>query len=180
MSMLVFSVGSSFTERPIGDVTEPGFELVNKSNGAIWFGLTNGKTIDIPVKRLDSGSGFLARMGRIGSVLTNNLTEGSEIIDINKPTRLFIWLADPGKVNYTEKWWSLGDSVPRISPQPDYVYTFKEGKTLYINWDKDNFIRPQKGPFKGSLMQTDSGFPLKNNVADSNDEIILKYSKKTK
>lgn len=179
-SLFVLNAGYVIAEAPEKVASEPGFELINKADAPIWFSLTNGSTIDVQLKRLDSGAGFGAKIGRIGAGISDQLTEGSEIIDIKKPTRLFIWMADPGKVNFSEKWWSFGDSVPRVKPDPDYVYTFIPGKTMYVTWDKKKFLRPQTGPLGGYLRKTDSGFPLANNVNDSKDEIILKFSKKSK
>lgn len=178
-AVLLLITGYSIAEAPENVASEPGFELINKADAPIWFSLTNGSTIDVQLKRLDSGAGFGAKIGRIGAALSDQLTEGSEIIDINKPTRLFIWINEPaGKVTFSEKWWSFSDSVPRVKPDPDYVYTFKPGKTMYLTWDKKKFLRPQTGPLGGYLRKTDSGFPLTNNVNDSKDEIILKFSKK--
>jgi len=179
-AVLFLIAGYSIAEAPEKIATEPGFEFINKADAPILFSLTSGSTIDIQLKRLDSGAGFGAKIGCIGAGLADQLTDGGEIIDITKPTRLFIWTSDPGKVSLSEKWWSFGDSVPRVKPDPDYVYTFKLGKTMYVTWDKNKFLRPQTGPLGGYLRKTDSGFPLINNVSDSKDEIILKYSKKSK
>jgi hypothetical protein len=89
-------------------------------------------------------------------------------VDINKPIRIGIY-------NQPTKNISTSFLSGAITPQPNVVYELNApGKTKYVTWNpsKSPFLYPQTGPLMGMTGKSDSGYPLSNNLAQS--QIILK------
>lgn len=129
------------------------FEIYNKASNPIWYTLTNA--------------------GKSESYKASPRGTRKLPLDISKQTTLEIWTTDPGAARTaapsTGVLGRLGRAVQGVvekayGPNPDQVYTFSMGKTIYVTWDDKQILRPQTGPLMGLLGKTESGLRLSNNV----------------
>ncbi len=158
LSATVFEMNPSevFKEPQVyGQNSELGFELVNKSPKTIWIALKNGE--DLWTQPITGRTVFPVE-GMTGDKRTTIRLQ----TDINAPTSLAVWFTDPGQVNIQKKYGIFG--AKEFSVKPDRIYTFTQGKTDYLTWDKDNFPRPETGPLFGLFSKTDSNLSLQSNV----------------
>ncbi len=134
-----------------------GLEIINKNKAPFWFALQNGPDV-------------YSRLGKTAFKLEGeSFLERSEIqynLDIDEPTFLAVWNNDPGKVEL-KKTGAFGlMGAKAFFPQPDELYTFTPGRTVYLTRTAKGDFKPETGPLKGLLGKTDSGLSLKNNVQE--------------
>ncbi len=134
-----------------------GLEIINKNKAPFWFALKNGPDIYSRLGKTAfklEGEKFLQR------------SEARYNLDIDEPTFIAVWNNDPGKVEFkkTAVFGLMGAKA--FFPQPDELYTFTEGKTIYLTRTPKGDFKPETGPLKGLLGTTDSKLSLKNNVQE--------------
>ena len=139
-----------FGQKPFyyGIDTQVGLEIVNKNHNTIWVSVKNGN------KRYEQDGINLFKID--GHANGMRATRDFEI-DINKPTTLAIFYSIP-RLSRSSSHGAINDE--KIFALADQVYSFGQGKTLYLTWDKKTFIRPQTGAYNGMSKRTVSFLSL--------------------
>lgn len=128
------------------------FELLNKAPERIWLRLTNGTEV--------------VRNGDFDFFTSNPGTTLQIPLKRTEKTLLEVWKKNiPFKLIYEK--YTPGAGTRNVAARPaDLTYRFPAGKTLYLTFD-DKGIRPQTGPWLGTLGVTKSGLSLRNNISMS-------------
>ncbi len=125
-----------------------GFDLVNKAKHPIWIVVKNGDTIypkgGESALKLDKPTA--AEFKRVQLKL-----------DIYKPTQMAVWYSDPA-------------GPKGIKTLPNELYTFDQGRTMYLLWDPENDLLTQTGPWGGLGYKTVKNLSLKDNVREIYEE----------
>lgn len=152
-------------------ITNPGFDIINKSGGPITILVNNGyKNIKKVIVKTATTL--------FGKTLSANNV--SVPIDINEPTLLVVYEGaynnpiepfrarggDEGTQKFFFDWLIVG---PKAT---NYLYHFKPGKDIYVTLHKGGSLDPQTGPQGGSKGVTEAGYPLQNRVSPSD---IIKF-----
>ena len=128
---------------------EDGFALINQSERPIWIDVVNTEDIDTISKK-----GSMKLEPDDGIVWEHNT---------NEPTYLAAFYSEPPIIRYN---WDA-DSVTKLwqKPVPNKVYSFTQGKTIFLIWDKASFARPlSKEVMEKRAKLTGVNFNLQNNV----------------
>ena len=158
-----------------GSKENPGFDIINKTGKEVSIRVVNGDTISIPYAVVKPAQTIL---GKTASARNQNAS-----IDTNQPTLLVVWdtaISDPKKDIYTGGVGITGEGTPAyfnnwlIVPKPAYIYHFKLGKSIYVTLDKNGQLKPQTGPSRGTTGKTEAGYPLANEVEQTD---IMSYKK---
>ena len=97
------------------------------------------------------------------------------MIDVNEPTLLVVYEGaisnkiepfrprggDEGTPAFFYDWMISGPKVKQ------YVYHFKPGKDIYVTLHNNGALNPQTGPKGGATGKTEAGYPLANEVSQS-------------
>ncbi|MBA3751207.1 hypothetical protein H0X06_00180 [Candidatus Dependentiae bacterium] len=124
-----------------------GIEIYNKSGKQIWYAIQNGN---------ESSSLFTSRP------ISGTSVAKYYTADLGKDTILALWFTEPqdfkpkGFLSFNKEW--------GFNPDPDKVFSFTKGKTIYVTVDSSQNVRPETGPLMGLMKKTQSNFSLKNNV----------------
>lgn len=143
-------ISTEFTKPLSYKESKVGFEFENDTAHSVWIAVKNGDT-------------FFEPMEVKATSLTHEITGSNTIqqsIDINKPTVLAVWFENPGSVSIGKKWKLFG--AIKVQPEADLVYTFKQGKTIYVTLNKHYALVPSEA-IEGSIA-TETGLSLENNV----------------
>lgn len=158
------SSGTIFKEALVYPKDTPyGVEVVNKDKNSIWVVVKEGDklydTVEIP--------------GATGGLLGKTPTYRWDVLDINKPIFIGVYLTKPaGKVSSTTTG-VLGFGQQTFNPRPDQFYKFTPGKTIYLTWDEKKQFRPETGPLGGKFSKTDSNLSLSKNVKADDIQLVV-------
>jgi uncharacterized protein YgiM (DUF1202 family) len=151
---LVTVIGAAIKEQSassnIPDYAKPGdygLEVFNKTERPVWYAIKNGNEF----------SKLFENKAIAGTKSAKQYT-----VDLGQDTKLALWFTRP-----KDEIQPRGSSDLAFSPDPDKVYRFAKGKTMYVTVDPSKTIRPETGPLKGLTKKTDTGLSLKNNVTSS-------------
>src|SRR5579872_1226447 len=143
ISLFSAQVAIGGTSGLLKQIQGPGFELFNKASQTISIALIiNGK---LTTSDVASGQKFV------------------KTVDLKDSIRLGIF--DKKTANI-----STALITGAITPQPDRIYELNaSGKTKYVTWNpaKAPYLYPQTGPFMGLTGKTESGYPLGDNLQQS-------------
>lgn len=138
-----------------------GFEFENDTNHSVWIAVQNNTSGLNPIEVKPHS-------------LKNEITGANNVqqkINIKKSTKLIIWFDNPGsEVSASKSILGLFGAT-KITPEPNLIYTFKPGKTIYVTLDKHYNLVPSQA-IEGSIA-TETGLSLENNV-QSDISLILK------
>ncbi len=154
-SLLITDVGAEMgvmrpfkTPKVYGVTTPVGLEILNKSKNSIWVMVRNGSDV---LKKLDTHFIEIEGEKKEGKAQASQFA-----IDTKKPTSIAVWLKFPKtRSDKTFGYIKLFDTKNYIE-EPYHFYKIKKGKTIFVTWDKENYLRPQTGPMKGRLEKTKS------------------------
>ncbi len=124
-----------------------GIEIYNKTGKQIWYAIQNGNEY----------SPLFTSRPISGTAVAKYYTA-----DLGKDTTLALWFTEPkdfkpkGFLSFNKEW--------AFNPDPDKVFTFTKGKTIYVTVDSSQNVRPETGPLMGFMKKTQTNFSLKNNV----------------
>jgi hypothetical protein len=167
MNKAFYGIFLSFSAAVIaGPAGNPGFDIINKSGKPITILVNNGyknikKVVVHPAKTL------------FGKTLSANNVSAS--IDINEPTLFVVYEGaltnaiepfrarggDEGTPAFFYDWMINGPKAKH------YMYHFKPGKTIYVTLHGNGALNPQTGPKSGKTGKTEAGYPLTDNVTQS-------------
>lgn len=124
-----------------------GFEMYNQSGKQIWYALKNGR---------DFSELFTSRP------IAGTPVPKQHTLDIDNETTLALWFSPPK--DFEPKGMFSFNKNFAFSPDPDKVYTFTKGKTIYVTLDSSGLLRPEASTPKSLWRKTTSGLSLKKNI----------------
>ncbi len=146
LASAVILLSSHISTIVAGVTHDPGFEVFNKSATPIQIIISLDKQPLKPVV-ISAGKKYSCAIELTRSVQLTINTQPAQLIDVRTKDK---------------------------SKSMHYVYDLNApGKTKYVSWNPDdkshaaNPLYPQTGPWMGLLGKTESGFPLGNNVTQS-------------
>jgi hypothetical protein len=151
MALFSTQLSTAGTSGLLKSIQGPGFELYNKAPQTISVALLiDGKLVE--AKNVGTMQKFL------------------KTIDLKNTVRIGIFNKQLPPTNI-----STGLLSGAITPQPDAIYELNApGKTKYVTYNpaKTPHLYPQTGTFMGLSGKSDSGYPLGDNLQQS--QIVLK------
>ena len=149
-----------------GTPANPGFDIINKSGTPVTILINNGyKNVKQVV--VQKASTIFGK-----TISANNV---SAMINPNEPTLLVVY--EGALSNKIEPFRARGgdegtpaffyDWLVNGPKSKHYMYHFKPGKDIYVTLHKDGALNPQTGPKGGATGKTEAGYPLANEVSQS-------------
>lgn len=162
---------TEFTKPLTYEESNIGFEFENDTDHSVWIVVVNKEQSQpIEVKK-HSLINEITQANNQQCKITHNITQMNNkqcVVDINEPTKLIVWFENPGdNISIGKKWGLFG--ATKIEPQPQLVYTFTPGKTIYVTLNDKYKLVPSYA-IKESII-TETGLSLENNVQDQDIKV---------